>query len=80
MQIKLPKNLPDELLYGRVGFLWACLFLNKHLGQGTIPSTYTVILALEYSSAIMIYWTYRMVKNDVKYFLKIFRLRLWMKL
>ncbi|KAJ7981437.1 LanC-like protein [Quillaja saponaria] len=40
-KIKLPTNLPDELLYGRVGFLWACLFLNKYLGQGTIPSTYT---------------------------------------
>ena len=44
MQIKLAKNLPDELLYGRVGFLWACLFLNKHLGPGTVPSTYTVSL------------------------------------
>ncbi|KAK4286171.1 hypothetical protein QN277_002765 [Acacia crassicarpa] len=40
-KIKLTNNLADELLYGRVGFLWACLFLNKHLGQGTIPSTYT---------------------------------------
>lgn len=40
-QIKLPKDLPDELLYGRGGFLWACLFLNKHLGQGTVPSSYT---------------------------------------
>ncbi|KAE8687787.1 LanC-like protein GCR2 [Hibiscus syriacus] len=36
--IKLSKNLPDELLYGRAGYLWACLFLNKHLGEGTIPS------------------------------------------
>ncbi|KAI5389518.1 hypothetical protein KIW84_074978 [Lathyrus oleraceus] len=40
-KIKRPKDLPDELLYGRVGFLWACLFLSKHLGQGTIPSSYT---------------------------------------
>ncbi|KAJ4975736.1 hypothetical protein NE237_000842 [Protea cynaroides] len=32
-EIKLPKDLPDELLYGRVGFLWACLFLNKHIGK-----------------------------------------------
>ncbi|KAK8714561.1 hypothetical protein V6N13_149751 [Hibiscus sabdariffa] len=23
----------------RAGYLWACLFLNKHLGKGTIPST-----------------------------------------
>jgi len=42
VQIKLSKDLPDELLYGRVGFLWACLFLNKHLGQGTVPSSCTV--------------------------------------
>ncbi|KAL8140424.1 hypothetical protein V2J09_006445 [Rumex salicifolius] len=37
-QIHLPKDLPDELLYGRCGFLWACLFINKHIGPGTIPS------------------------------------------
>ncbi|XP_027347494.1 lanC-like protein GCL2 isoform X1 [Abrus precatorius] len=46
-KIKLPKDLPDELLYGRVGFLWACLFLNKHLGQGTIPSNYTAMVVDE---------------------------------
>ncbi|KAK4577530.1 hypothetical protein RGQ29_027879 [Quercus rubra] len=40
-EIKLPRNLPDELLYGRVGYLWACLFINNHMGAGTIPSTYT---------------------------------------
>ncbi|XP_021283898.1 lanC-like protein GCL2 [Herrania umbratica] len=39
--INLSSNLPDELLYGRAGFLWACVFLNKHLGEGTIPSTTT---------------------------------------
>uniref|UniRef100_A0A2N9ETN2 LanC-like protein GCL1 n=1 Tax=Fagus sylvatica TaxID=28930 RepID=A0A2N9ETN2_FAGSY len=27
-----------DLLYGRAGFLWAALFLNKHLGQETVPS------------------------------------------
>ncbi|XP_017433840.1 lanC-like protein GCL2 [Vigna angularis] len=46
-KIKLPKDLPDELLYGRVGFLWACLFLNKHLGQGTVPSSYTAMVVDE---------------------------------
>lgn len=40
-KIKLSRGLPDELLYGRAGFLWACLFLNKHIGEGTIPSTTT---------------------------------------
>ncbi|XP_009357824.2 lanC-like protein GCL2 [Pyrus x bretschneideri] len=39
-EIKLSRNLPDELLYGKVGFLWACLFLNKHLEGGTISSAY----------------------------------------
>ncbi|OUZ99607.1 Lanthionine synthetase C-like [Macleaya cordata] len=26
-----------ELLYGRAGFLWATLFINKHLGEDTLP-------------------------------------------
>lgn len=43
-EIKLSRNLPDELLYGKVGFLWACLFFNKHLGEGTISSAYMVRL------------------------------------
>lgn len=43
-QIKLSRNVPNELLYGRVGYLWSCLFLNKHIGDGTIPSTTTVRL------------------------------------
>ncbi|KVH99114.1 LanC-like protein, eukaryotic, partial [Cynara cardunculus var. scolymus] len=38
-EIKLPVDLPDELLYGRAGYLWACLFLNKNLGENTISST-----------------------------------------
>ncbi|XP_056177559.1 lanC-like protein GCL2 [Syzygium oleosum] len=38
-EIKLSKSIPDELLYGRAGFLWACLFLNKHIGEGTAPSS-----------------------------------------
>ncbi|XP_074284898.1 lanC-like protein GCL2 [Silene latifolia] len=38
-QINLPRDIPNELLYGRAGFLWSCLFLNKHVGDGTIPST-----------------------------------------
>ncbi|PIN22727.1 Lanthionine synthetase C-like protein 1 [Handroanthus impetiginosus] len=38
-EIKLSKDLPDELLYGRAGFLWASSFLNKNIGENTIPST-----------------------------------------
>ncbi|XP_073155156.1 lanC-like protein GCL2 [Henckelia pumila] len=37
-EIKLSKDLPDELLYGRVGYLWACLFINKHLGNDVLPT------------------------------------------
>ncbi|KAJ0083343.1 hypothetical protein Patl1_29466 [Pistacia atlantica] len=40
-EIKLSRNVPNELLYGRVGYLWSCLFLNKRIGDGTIPSTTT---------------------------------------
>ncbi|XP_071692182.1 lanC-like protein GCR2 [Rutidosis leptorrhynchoides] len=43
-EIKLPKDLPNELLYGRAGYLWACLFLNKHLGENTISSTHMRIV------------------------------------
>ncbi|XP_058082777.1 lanC-like protein GCR2 [Magnolia sinica] len=39
--IKMPERVPNELLYGRAGYLWACLFLEKHIGEGTIPSTDT---------------------------------------
>ncbi|XP_042519441.1 lanC-like protein GCL2 [Macadamia integrifolia] len=46
-QIKLPKDVPDELLYGRAGFLWACSFLNKHIGEGTIPPSYTGVVVNE---------------------------------
>ncbi|PKA60412.1 hypothetical protein AXF42_Ash008472 [Apostasia shenzhenica] len=46
-EIKLPAGVPNELLYGRAGYLWACLFLNKHIGEGTIPSTYTAAIVKE---------------------------------
>lgn len=39
--IKLPKDLPNELLYGRAGFLWACSFLNKNIGRDTISPNHT---------------------------------------
>uniref|UniRef100_A0A1D1ZAY8 LanC-like protein 1 n=1 Tax=Anthurium amnicola TaxID=1678845 RepID=A0A1D1ZAY8_9ARAE len=40
-EIHLPPGVPNELLYGRAGYLWACSFLNKHIGKGTIPSAHT---------------------------------------
>ncbi|GFZ07511.1 G protein coupled receptor [Actinidia rufa] len=40
-EIKLPRDLPNELLYGRVGSLWACSFLNKNIGKDTISSNHT---------------------------------------
>uniref|UniRef100_A0A1D1YHD5 LanC-like protein 2 n=1 Tax=Anthurium amnicola TaxID=1678845 RepID=A0A1D1YHD5_9ARAE len=30
-------GMPYELLNGRAGFLWAALFVNKHLGPNTLP-------------------------------------------
>lgn len=38
-EIVLPKDLPNELLYGRSGYLWACSFLNKNIGKETISSS-----------------------------------------
>ncbi|XP_051146550.1 lanC-like protein GCR2 [Andrographis paniculata] len=38
-EIKLSEDLPDELLYGRAGFLWACSFLNKNISEDAISST-----------------------------------------
>ncbi|CAN0914034.1 LanC-like protein GCR2 [Linum grandiflorum] len=35
-QIRLPSNVPNELLYGRAGYLWACSFLNRHIGDETV--------------------------------------------
>ncbi|KAK3427028.1 hypothetical protein EUGRSUZ_F03336 [Eucalyptus grandis] len=37
-EIQLPRDLPNELLYGRAGFLWAGSFLNKHIGKETISA------------------------------------------
>ncbi|XP_078161654.1 lanC-like protein GCL2 isoform X2 [Carex rostrata] len=36
-EITMPSTVPNELLYGRAGYLWACSFLNKHLDKNTIP-------------------------------------------
>ncbi|XP_062206011.1 lanC-like protein GCL2 [Phragmites australis] len=36
-EITVTEKVPNELLYGRAGYLWACLFLNKHLSEKTIP-------------------------------------------
>ncbi|CAI9764342.1 unnamed protein product [Fraxinus pennsylvanica] len=38
-EIKLQKNLPNELLYGRAGFLWAYSFLNNNIGKDAISIT-----------------------------------------
>ncbi|XP_021287944.1 lanC-like protein GCR2 isoform X1 [Herrania umbratica] len=37
-EIRFPSDLPNELLYGRAGFLWACSFLNKHIGKETLST------------------------------------------
>lgn len=32
-------ELPDELLYGRAGYLYALLYLNTEIGPGTVGET-----------------------------------------
>ena len=34
----LPSSLPDELLYGRAGYLYTLLYLRAELGEATVPS------------------------------------------
>ena len=29
-------DMPDELLYGRAGYLYSLLFVNQHIGPGII--------------------------------------------
>jgi len=36
--LDLRSDLPDEILYGRTGYLFALLYLNKCLGQNTVDS------------------------------------------
>lgn len=38
--VKGSGNLPNELLYGRVGYLYALVFVNQQLGQDRIPLQY----------------------------------------
>ncbi|KAK1309526.1 hypothetical protein QJS10_CPA09g01582 [Acorus calamus] len=42
-----PHRVPNELLYGKAGYLWACSFLNKYIGEETISSTHTGAIAKE---------------------------------
>ncbi|MQL78252.1 hypothetical protein Taro_010665 [Colocasia esculenta] len=46
-EIHLPPQVPNELLYGRAGYLWTCFFLNKHIGDGTVPSQHVTAIARE---------------------------------
>ncbi|KAK1405362.1 Lanthionine synthetase C-like protein 1 [Heracleum sosnowskyi] len=46
-EIELPKDLSDELFHGRAGYLWTCLYLNKHIGEDTIPSAPMSVVADE---------------------------------
>ncbi|XP_039998557.1 glutathione S-transferase LANCL1 [Xiphias gladius] len=38
--VKGSGGLPDELLYGRVGYLYSLVFINQQLGQDRIPLQY----------------------------------------
>ena len=34
--VNLNSDLPDEILYGRTGYLYSLLYINKVMGQDTI--------------------------------------------
>lgn len=38
--VKGSGGLPDELLYGRVGYLYSLVFINQQLGKDRIPDGY----------------------------------------
>lgn len=38
--VKGAGGLPNELLYGRVGYLYSLVFVNQQLGQDRIPLQY----------------------------------------
>lgn len=38
--VKLDSRVPDELLYGRMGYLYSLLFVNRQYGEEKIPATY----------------------------------------
>lgn len=38
--VKGKGNLPDELLYGRVGYLYSLIFINQQFGHEKVPSQY----------------------------------------
>lgn len=40
MVVKGSGGLSDELLYGRVGYLYSLTFINQQLGQDRIPLQY----------------------------------------
>ncbi|KAI3831577.1 hypothetical protein MKX03_014670, partial [Papaver bracteatum] len=42
----LPRDIPNELLYGRAGFLWAYSFLNKHI-TGVVSAFFTGAIVRE---------------------------------
>jgi hypothetical protein len=51
--------MPYELMYGRAGFLWAVLFVNKYVGEGTIP--WSVTVSLSFSNLLLLFsqlWSY----------------------
>lgn len=37
MVVSSDSDLPDELLYGRAGYLYALLYLNTEIGPDTVP-------------------------------------------
>lgn len=63
--LSLDSDVPDELLYGRAGFLYALLYVNKEIGadtvdEGTIakvtPAAHTLSCTLVRSVQILIFF------------------------
>lgn len=51
-------ELPDELLFGRAGYLYALLYLNTEIGPGTVCET-------AIKEVLWAYWTYWYSKLSV---------------
>ena len=54
--------MPDELLFGRVGYIFALLFVQQHLGEGKIDNSLILKVKLYVKSLHCLYITNWKVK------------------
>ena len=57
-------SLPDELLYGRAGYLYALLYVRRHLGEEAVSSDIIRKVSLSFTCTVFLscYYTYRHVQ------------------